>query len=54
MTKILERRATLLGLNPPLGHAVQVIHHEPATMRTTIEDARARLDEFMGKIASPN
>src|SRR5215469_3641106 len=22
MTKILERRATLLGLNPPMGHAV--------------------------------
>src|SRR5215831_11170408 len=24
MVKIAERRATLLGLNPPLGHAVQV------------------------------
>src|SRR5215813_4679422 len=30
MVKILERRATLLGLNPPIGHAVQVVQHEPA------------------------
>src|SRR5215470_6314107 len=53
MTKILERRATLLGLNPPMGHAVQVIQHEPATKRTSIEEARARLDEFMGIASKP-
>src|SRR5215472_3294696 len=29
MVKIAERRATLLGLNPPIGHAVAVIHHPP-------------------------
>jgi hypothetical protein len=29
MVKIAERRATRLGLNPPLGHAVQVIQHDP-------------------------
>src|SRR5262245_53607415 len=29
MIKIAERRATLLGINAPLGHAVQVIQHEP-------------------------
>ena len=54
MTKILERRATLLGLNPPIGHAVQVIQHEPAKKLTSIEEVRARLDEFMGQITSPN
>jgi hypothetical protein len=40
MVKIAERRATLLGLNPPLG---QVVQHQPATKRTSIEEARARL-----------
>jgi hypothetical protein len=54
MVKILERRATLLGLNPPLGHAVQVIQHEPAERKTTLEDARIRLDAFMSQIASAN
>jgi len=36
------------------GHAVQVVQHEPATKRTATEEARARLDAFMGQIASPN
>ena len=26
MVKIAERRATLLGLNPPIGHEVAVVH----------------------------
>ena len=34
--------------------AVQVIQHEPAERKTTLEEARARLDAFMGKIASAN
>ena len=54
MVKIAERRATLLGLNPPIGHAVHVIQHEPPARKTSLEEVRARLDEFMGKIASPN
>ena len=54
LIKVAERRATLLGLNPPIGHAVQVIQHEPTTKLTSIQEARARLDAFMGKIASPN
>jgi hypothetical protein len=29
LIKVAERRATLLGLNAPIGHAVQVIQHEP-------------------------
>jgi len=53
MVKIAERRATLLGLNPPLGHSVQVVQHESATKRTTLEEARARLDEFMGIESKP-
>ena len=28
MVKIAERRATLLGLNPPIGHAVSGIQHD--------------------------
>jgi len=54
MVKILERRATLLGLNPPQGHAVTVVQHEPAARKTLLEEVRARLDEFMGQVASPN
>src|SRR5215831_10642787 len=47
MVKIAERRATLLGLNPPQGHAVTVVQHEPVARKTSIEEVRARLDEFM-------
>ena len=46
--------ATLPGLNPPPGHSVQVVQHESATKRTRLEEARARLDEFMGQVASTN
>src|SRR5215475_14658154 len=34
MVKIAERRATLLGLNPSPGFAVQVIQHPPAEQKT--------------------
>jgi len=49
MVKILERRATLLGLNPPLGHAVQVVQHEPLDKPTSTQRIRAALDELMDK-----
>jgi hypothetical protein len=52
--KIAERRATLLGLNPPQGHAVQVVQHESTKKLTSLEEARARLDAFMAQAASPN
>src|SRR5215470_19083302 len=42
MVKILERRATLLGLNPPQGHAVQVIQHEPRNRPRSRKPAPAR------------
>src|SRR5215472_11614309 len=44
MVKILERRATLLGLNPPLGHAVQVIQHEPVEKPTSTDLLEAALN----------
>jgi hypothetical protein len=47
MVKIAERRATLLGLNPPLGHAVQVIQHEPVEKKTSTEELRDVLDNIM-------
>src|SRR5262245_14774100 len=53
MVKIAERRATLLGLNPPIGHAVQVIQHPPAEKKTTTQEIRAALDELMGIESKP-
>jgi hypothetical protein len=32
--KIHERRATLLGLNPPIGHAVRIVQHAPVDRNT--------------------
>ena len=49
MVKIAERRATLLGLNPPLGHAVQVIQHEPAEKKTSTERILAALDRIASR-----
>jgi hypothetical protein len=46
MVKILERRATLLGLNPPIGHAVQVIQHEPHEQLTSTDRIHAALDRI--------
>ena len=46
--KISERRATLLGLNAPLGHAVQIIHRtEPARALTSTQKIRAAMDNVM-------
>ena len=40
LLKVAERRATLLGLNAPQGHAVQVIQHEAAAAQTSTEKIR--------------
>ena len=48
MVKIAERRAILLGLNPPLGHAVQVIQHEPENKPTSTERLRAAIERIRG------
>ena len=50
MVKIAERRATLLGLNPPLGHAVQVIQHEPLERPNSTERIHAAIDRICGKV----
>jgi len=49
LVKVAERRAILLGLNPPLGHAVQVIQHEPENKPTSTERLRAAIDRIRGK-----
>ena len=49
LVKVAERRATLLGLNPPLGHAVQVVQHEPLDKPTSTQRIRAVLDQLMDK-----
>jgi hypothetical protein len=35
MVKIAERRATLLGLNPPTGAMVAIVQHEPVEAPTS-------------------
>jgi hypothetical protein len=37
LVKVAERRATLLGMNAPIGHAVQVIQHDPPNKPTSTE-----------------
>ena len=49
LVRIAERRATLLGLNPPLGHAVQLIQHEPENKPSSTERLRAAIDRIRGK-----
>jgi hypothetical protein len=49
LVKVCERKATLLGLNPPLGHAVAVIQPEPADTPTSTERIRAAIDRIQGK-----
>ena len=38
----------MLGLNPPIGHAVQVIQHAPAAKKTNTQEMRDLLDDIMG------
>ena len=49
LIKVAERRATLLGLNAPIGHAVQVIQHDPPNKPTSTERLRAAIDRIRGK-----
>jgi hypothetical protein len=48
MVLIAERRATLLGLNPSPGFAVQVVQHPPVEQKTSTQEIRAVLDELIG------
>ena len=45
MVKIAERRATLLGLNPPIGHAVAVVQ-QPAHEQGSTDRIHAILDRI--------
>jgi hypothetical protein len=49
LVKISERKATLLGLNPPLGHAVAVIQHDPPAAQTSTERLREAIDRIQGR-----
>ena len=53
MVKIAERRATLLGLNPPLGHAVQVIQHVPEYQKSTTDEIEAAIDRIITSQRKP-
>src|SRR5262249_11531393 len=48
LTKIHERRATLLGLNAPAASAVTVIEHERAPTMNSTERIRAAIDRIRG------
>jgi len=48
LVKIYERRATLLGLNPPLGHAVHVVQHVPEHRETNMDKIERVLRELKG------
>jgi DNA-binding transcriptional MerR regulator len=56
LVKIHERRATLLGLNPMLGHAVHVVQHPPEHRETStdrLERAIANLLEDQKRSEAP-
>jgi hypothetical protein len=44
LIKAQERRATLLGLNPPIGHAVRVVQHAPEHRQTSTDRIEAALN----------
>lgn len=48
LVKVAERRATLLGVNRPLGHAVHVAQHEPAVRETSTDRIERVLNQLMG------
>jgi|SRR5215471_16139395 len=49
LVKVAERRATLLGLNAPIGHAVAVVQHEPENKPTSTERLRAAIERIRGE-----
>src|SRR5215831_14324049 len=49
LLKVAERRATLLGMNAPQGHAVQIIQHEPAEAETSTDKIAAAIARIRGK-----
>jgi hypothetical protein len=49
MVKLAERRATLLGLNPPTGAMVAIVQHEPAETMTSTDKIAAVFARLRGK-----
>jgi DNA-binding transcriptional MerR regulator len=43
LIKAAERRATFLGLNPVLGHAVSIVQHPPTNKQTSTDRIEAAL-----------
>src|SRR5215472_17567035 len=46
LVKVAERKATLLGLNAPLGHAVQVLQPEPPNKPTSTDKIREAIERI--------
>src|SRR5262245_35765101 len=49
LVKVAERRAALLGMNAPQGHAVQIIQREPAEAETSTDKIAAAIARIRGK-----
>jgi hypothetical protein len=47
LIKAQERRATLLGANAPIGHAVRVVSHPPVNKPTSTDRLEAALDALL-------
>jgi hypothetical protein len=47
LIKAAERRATLLGLNPVLGHAVSIVQHPPEHRQTSTNKIEAALNALI-------
>jgi hypothetical protein len=47
LIKAQERRATLLGMNAPLGHSVRVVSHPPANRPTSTDKIEAALNALI-------
>jgi hypothetical protein len=47
LVKVAERKATLLGLNAPIGHAVRVVQHPPEHCETSTDKIERALDALL-------
>jgi hypothetical protein len=47
LVKVAERKATLLGLNAPIGHAVRVVSHPPAHHETSTDKIERALNALV-------
>ncbi len=47
LVKVAERKATLLGLNAPIGHAVRVVSHPPEHRQTSTDRIEAAINALV-------